>query len=32
MLAGAVVALGLAVYADLEAPTEVGDPSPAYAD
>ena len=32
MLGGAVVALGLAAYADLEAPTEVSDPSPAYAD
>jgi MFS family permease len=32
MLGGAVVALGLAAYADLEAPTEVPDPSPAYAD
>jgi predicted MFS family arabinose efflux permease len=32
MLGGAAVALGLAVYADLEAPTEVPDPSPAYAD
>ena len=32
MLGGAVVALGLAAYADLEAPTEVSEGSPAYAD
>ena len=32
MLAGSVIALGLAVYADLEAPTSVAEPSTAYAD